>query len=218
MNELKTIRVTGRGLIRLKPDTTRITLTIEGISPDYTMLLQSSASDTARFRGALETVGFAREDLKTLQFQVQPEYEGHQEDGVYKQRLTGFRFLHELSFAFPSENERLERVLAALAGTGLRPEFSISFTVKDREAAKNALLNAAVADAKAKAETLAAASGVTLLGIRHIRYSMNESEFAVHPVNRSVFAAKASADRFAPEIEPKEIEAQDTVSIVWEIE
>ena len=218
MNELKTIRVTGRGMIRLKPDTTRITLTIAGISPDYTMLLKSSASDTARFRRALETVGFAREELETLRFQVQPEYEGYQEDGVYKQRLTGYRFVHELSFAFPSDNERLERILAALAGTGLRPEFSVSFTVKDREAAKNALLKAAVADAKAKAETLAAASGVTLLGIRHIRYSMNESEFAVRPVERSVFAAKEGADRFAPEIEPEEIEAEDTVSIVWEIE
>lgn len=218
MNEPKTICVTGRGLIRLKPDTTRITLTIEGVSPDYAMLLRSSASDTARFGRALETAGFAREDLKTLQFQVQPEYEGYQEDGVYKQRLTGFRFRHELSVAFPSDNERLERILAALAGTGLRPEFSVSFTVKDREAAKNALLNAAVADAKEKAETLAAASGVKLLGVRHIRYSMNETEFAVHPVSRSVFAAKASADRFAPEIVPEEIEAEDTVSIVWEIE
>ncbi len=218
VNEPRTIRVTGKGLIRLKPDTTRVTMTLEGTEPVYAKTLERSAADTARIRDALKDADFAGDDLKTLQFHVQTEYEGYQEEGVYKQRLVGFRFHHELKVEFPCDNERLGRVFAALANADLSPELSVAYTVKDREAAKNTLLAAAVADAKAKAEALTAAAGVKLLGIRHIGYSMHEDAFAVYPVNRSVMAAKACADGFAPEIVPDEIEAEDTVTITWEIE
>ena len=217
MNEPRTIRVSGRGLIRLKPDTMRVTMTLEGTEPVYAKTLERSAADTERIRSALEGAGFAREDLKTLQFHVQTEYEGYQDEGVYKQRLVGFRFRHELKVEFPSDNGRLGRVFAALANADLSPELSVAYTVKDREAAKNLLLAAAVADAKEKAEALTAAAGVRLLGIRHISYSLSENAFAVYTVNRSVMAAKECADSFAPEIVPDEIEAEDTVAIVWEI-
>ena len=182
MNRPGTICVTGRGLIRLKPDTMRVSMTLEGVEPAYAETLARSASETERIRAALADAGFLREDLKTVQFRVEPEYEGYQEEGVYRQRLTGFRFRHELKLAFPFDNERLGVVLSSLALAALTPELSVSYTVKDREAAKNALISLAVADAKAKAEALSEASGVQLSGIRHIRYSMNENEFAVHPI------------------------------------
>ncbi len=218
MNDPKTIRVTGRGMIRLKPDTTRITVTLEGLEPDYAETLRRSAADSEKVREALAPIGFCEEDIKTLSFNVQTEYEGYQEDGIYKQRIIGYRYRHELKLEFPSDNERLGRVLAALAEAALTPEIRISYTVKDREAAKNALLGAAVADATAKAEALTNAAGVRLLGIRHIHYSMNKNEFAVQPVLYAGMARKAVSDSSAPNIVPEDVEASDAVTVVWEIE
>lgn len=218
MNGPKTIRVSGRGMIRLKPDTTQVTVTLEGADPDYAKTLKRSAADTARIRDALAPVGFGRDDLKTLNFHVEAEYEGYQEEGAYRQRLTGYRYRHELKLEFPSDNERLGEALSAIANVSLTPEIRIAYTVKDREAAKNLLLSAAVADAKAKAEALTAAAGVKLQGIRHISYALNDSEFAVHPVMYAGMARKACTDSFAPEIVPEEIETADTVTVVWEIE
>lgn len=218
MNEPKTIRVSGKGMIRLKPDTVRVTMTLEGMEPDYAAALKRSASDTERLRNAVQKAGFSREDLKTLNFHVQTEYEGYQEDGVYRQRLVGYRFRHELTIEFPWENERLGDVLDAVTETALTPEIRITYTVKDREAAKNALIGLAVADAKAKAKALTEAAGVKLGGIRHINYSIGESEFAVHPVMYAGAARKMCADNAAPEIVPEEITAEDTVAVVWEIE
>ena len=218
MNESKTIRVTGRGLIRLRPDTTCVTVTLERVEPAYADTLRRSAEDSGKVSEALAPIGFAQEDVKTLNFNVQTEYEGYQEDGVYRQRIVGYRCRHELKLEFASDNERLGRVLAALVKAELTPEIRISYTVKDREAAKNALLAAAVADAKAKAEALTEAAGVRLSGIRHIHYSMSENEFAVQPVLYAGMARKAAADSFAPNIVPEDIEAADTVTVVWEIE
>lgn len=218
MNDARTIRVTGRGMLRLRPDTTRITVTLEGVESEYSVTLKRSAADSETVRKALVPIGFTAEDVKTLNFNVQTEYEGYQEEGVYRQRIAGYRFRHELKVEFPSDNERLGRILAALAKAELTPEIRIAYTVKDREAAKNLLLGAAVADAKAKAEALTAAAGVKLLGIRHINYSMNDGEFAVQPVLYSGMARKAKADSFAPEIVPEDIEVTDAVTVVWEIE
>ena len=218
MNRPGTICVTGRGLIRLKPDTMRVTITLEGVESDHAKTLARSSSETERIRAALADAGFLREDLKTVQFRVEPEYEGYQEQGVYRQRFVGFRSRHELKIEFPFDNDRLGGVFSAIAEAKLSPELSVAYTVRDREAAKNALLGLAVADARAKAEALTAASGVKLLGVRHIRYAMNENEFAVHPIACGGVMRKMSADSFSPEIVPEEIEAEDTVTIVWEIE
>ena len=60
MNIPGTIRVTGKGMIRLKPDTTVITMTLEGTDPDYAKTLERSAADTERIADALAlcTVGY----------------------------------------------------------------------------------------------------------------------------------------------------------------
>ena len=218
MNDPRTLRVTGKGLIRLKPDTVRVTMTLEGTNPDYAETLRRSALDTETIRAALEAAGFLREDLKTLNFNVQTEYEGYQDEGVYRQRLIGYRFRHELKLEFPWDNERLGKVLSALSETALTPDLGIAYTVKDREAAKNALIGLAVADARAKAEALVNAAGVRLLGVRQIDYSIGENEFAVHPMAFGGLARKAALDCAAPEIVPEEITAEDTVTVVWEIE
>lgn len=218
MDNPATIRVTGRGMLRLRPNTTRITVTLEGVETAYAATLRRSAADSETVREALAPIGFTAEDLKTLNFSVQTEYEGYQEEGVYRQRIAGYRFRHELKVEFPSDNERLGRVLAALAEAELTPEIRIAYTVKEREAAKNLLLGAAVADAKAKAEALTAAAGVKLSGIRHISYSMNDSEFAVQPVLYAGMKRNACADSFAPEIVPEDIEVSDAVTVIWEIE
>ena len=218
MNVPGTVRVTGTGMIRLKPDTTVITLTLEGMDPDYAKTLERSAADTGRIADALASVGFAREELKTRSFRVETEYEGYQDEGAYRQRLIGYRFRHELRLRFPSDDERLGRVLSALASADLTPELGIGYTVNDPEAAKNALIAAAVADAKEKAEALVKASGTKLGATRHIGYSLADNAFSVQPVMLAGSARKLAMDAANLEIVPEEIEAQDVVTVVWEIE
>ena len=49
---------------------------------------------------------------------------------------------------FESDNNRLGKILYALTNCPVKPEFRISYTVKDPETAKNELLGKAVSDAK----------------------------------------------------------------------
>lgn len=221
MNNVRTVRVTGKGQLKLRPDTARITLSLEGLFPEYGEAIRKSAEDTECLKELLSGFGFARTDLKTLHFGVDTEYEGYDENGIYKQRFAGYRFRHTLKVEFPVDNDRLGRVLYALANSPVRPEFRLSYTVKDPEAAKNELLEKAVADAKEKAAVLARAAGVALKEILRIDYSRNEIDLEVRPMALSRKAANdcavLTAGQYETDIEPEDIEAADTVTVLWAI-
>ena len=218
---MRTIRVTGKGQIKVKPDMTRITITLEGMYPDYAETLRHSSEDTDSLKDLLSAFGFERTDLKTLSFNVDTEYESYKDRGAYKQRFVGYRFRHLLKVEFDSDNERLGKILYALGNCDLNPEFRISYTVKDPEAAKNELLGKAVKDAKEKAAVITVAAGVTLKDIPNIDYSWGEIEFEVSPMNRLMKACApvvACADSsYDLDIEPDDIEVADSVTVVWEI-
>ena len=43
---MRTIRVTGKGQLKVKPDTTRITMTLAGLYEEYDETLRRSSADT----------------------------------------------------------------------------------------------------------------------------------------------------------------------------
>ncbi len=223
MSNMRTIRVTGKGQIKVKPDTTRITMSLEGTYPEYGETLRHSSEDTERLKDILSAFGFERSDLKTLNFNVETEYESYKDKGTYKQRFVGYKFRHMMKVEFLSDNDRLGKVLYALANCPVKPEFRLSYTVSDPEAAKNELLGKAVTDAKEKAAVLTQAAGVTLKDIQSIDYSWGEIDFEYSPMNGMLMADKCLAPMVAEggsynmDIEPDDIEVSDTVTVFWEI-
>ena len=112
-------------------------------------------------------------------------------------------------------------MLYALANCPVDPEFHLTYTLKDPEAAKNELLAKAVADAKEKAAILATAAGVTLKEIQSVDYSWGEITFEsrpIEPMMKTDGCCLMENARFDMDIEPDDIEAEDTVTVVWEIE
>lgn len=224
MSNMRTIRVTGKGQIKVKPDMTRITLSLEGTYPEYGEALRHSSQDTESLKDLLAAFGFERSDLKTLNFSVDTEYESYKDKGIYKQRFVGYKFHHMMKVEFCSDNERLGKVLYALAHYPVKPEFRLSYTVSDPEAAKNELLGKAITDAKEKSGVLTHAAGVELMAIQSIDYSWGKINFEVQPMNRMLMADECLAAPMAAEsasydmdIEPDDIEVSDTVTVIWEI-
>ena len=221
MNNMRTIRVTGKGQIKVKPNMTRITLTAEGIYRDYSETLRKSTENTELLKDLLTKFGFERSDLKTLSFGIDTEYESYKEKDTYKQRFIGYSFRHMMKVEFDSDNHRLRRILYALAHCPAKPEFRLSYTVKDPESSKNELLGKAVTDATEKASVLTKAAGVSLKDIQSIDYSWGEIDFEIRPMNRMDCLAAPKAIEGASydlDIEPDDIEVSDTVTVIWEID
>jgi len=216
------IRVTGKGQLKVRPDMTRITMTLEDVKKDYDKVLKASSEDTEALKSILGKEGFAPEDVRTISFNVDIENESYRDkEGNWKSKFVGYKYRHVLKVEFPSDNKRLGNILNLIANNAVvRPEFRFSFFVKDVEASKNELLAKAVSDAKEKAEVLSKAAGVNLKEIASIDYSWGEIDFEVRPFeNYKMMALPDEAeDSYEMDIEPDDIDMSDTVTVVWSIE
>ena len=76
----------------------------------------------------------------------------------------------------------------------------------------------AAEDAKIKAGVLAKAAGIHIGELVHIDYSWGKVDFEVRPVQDVCFEScgMAPAGGISMDIEPDDMEAEDTVTVVWE--
>ncbi len=221
---MRTIRVTGKGQLKVHPDRTRIVMTLTGLHRDYEKTLRRSSEDTEQLRKTLAPFGFEPADLKTLSFDIDTENESYKEKDLWKKRFIGYKFEHVLKVEFSSDNQKLGKILYALAHSPLNPEFRIIYFAGDPEAAKNELLGRAVADAKTKAAVLTAAAGVSLKEIQSVDYSWGEINLEYSPMARGKLLDLAgggfggASGGYEMNMEPDDIEVSDTVTVIWEIE
>ena len=218
MTERRTLRVTGKGNIKVKPNMTCITIILEGVYSKYDDTLRISTVYKDQLVDLLSPFDIKENDLKSLSFDIDTEYESYMENGAFKQRFAGYSFRHVLKVEFDSDKSKLGKILSALANSPLDPDFRISYTVKDKEKAKNELLGKAVEDAKEKAKLLAKALDVCLKDIILIDYSLSEIDFTVKSrIDPMYYDCAASSDSYEMDIAPDDIDINDTVTIVWEI-
>lgn len=216
----RTLKVTGKGKISVKPDLVRVLITQTHLEETYEGAMRESGEKKDALSAALSAVGFRKDALKTLAFRVDTEYEGYEaEDKSWKQRLTGYRYHHQMKLEFPADHAMLGKVLTAIAKCPGEPDISIYYAASDPESVKNELLAKAVEDAKKKANVLSMAAGVRLSEIVCINYSFDEADIVSVPMmNGKCRAAKASeSTEMSLNLDVDDIDVTDTVTVVWEI-
>lgn len=217
----KTITVKGIGSVSAKPDLITLSMSLTAKDPDYGKAMESAAEKIHLLEQAAAQAGFAKEELKTVRFDTNAEYENIQDpQGHYRQQFTGYACSYQLKLSFDLDTRRLAAVLGAVAASGADPEINISFTVKDPGQVSEALLTSAASNAREKAEVLCRASGVALGQLVTIQYGCKEPEI-LSPTRYTMefndpvsFLSKSVS---MPELAPEDIKLQDTASFVWEI-
>lgn len=216
----RTITIKGVGRLSLKPDQVAVSLSLDTIDPVYEKAMRAATAELAQLRAAIAGVGFAEDDLKTANFDIDTAYESDRDcDGNYRRRFVGCRVTHELKLELAYDTQRLSRTLGAIAACVAEPELTIRFTVKDRDGVNAALLESACVNAKQKAEILTRAAGVTLGTLLSIDYNWGELHL-YSPTSCSVGSADLAVNTGAPAgmaIEPDDIDVSDSTVFVWEI-
>ena len=215
----RTVTVKGIGTVSSKPDYITIQLRIVSKDKDYAQAVELANKRIAMLQNAVMSVGFAKEDLKTLSFNVQTNYENVQDDqGRYHREFAGYICEYRLKLAFDLDSVKLANTLTAIANSGADAEISIAFTVKNPENVSAALLRSATENARNKAEVLCKASGVKLGELLSINYDWTDISF----VSASTYAMneqmRGVAVASVPEFEPEDIRTSDSATFVWEIE
>ena len=215
----RTIRVNGVGKLSLKPDQIILPITLEARDADYQRAVDMGAGQLDAVRSAVGSAGFLRDRLKTLNFSVSPEFDSVQDEkGRYQRVFKGYLCSHQLKLEFELNMPLLSTTFAALAQCPANPEFSVQFTVKDKDAVNDELLRLAAKNARAKAGILAEASGVRLGELISVDYSWGELRLVsatTYDSGRNQMLSKRAMDI---DVEPDDIVVNDTVNFVWSME
>jgi len=208
----RTIRIQGKGSASQAPDRISLFFSVAHPRPQYDKAIEGCNARVEAIRAAVIELNLPGADLKTVQFGVSNETQ--YENGRYKH--IGYTATHQLCMELPVDQNLVGKFLSFLVQRGAEPQVRINFTVADPEALKQRVLADAVANAKARAEVIATAAGVKLGNIADIQYGYSEVVISSQP---SEMMLESCCEReIAPNFDPKVVEAEDTVTVTWELE
>jgi uncharacterized protein len=207
------ISVQGEGKVSGKPDVAKLSLGVTSEADTVQAARDRAATALDGIIKALKNNGVADKDIQTQQLSIQPQYDYN--NGT--QRLRGFQVTNVLSVTLRDINKTSQAVDDAVTAGGNETTIQgLSFTIDNPDDLKQQAREMAVADAKAKAETLAKTAGVSLGA------AMNISEGSTAP---PVFYDRSAAGAVAPStgapstpIQPGELDVTVDVSITWAIQ
>jgi uncharacterized protein YggE len=182
------ISVTATGEATIAPDLAVVSFAVSGSGKQLAPTRDEVNRRSSSVLDKLRELGIAESDLNAPDVAIHPEY-----DYRKGQRLTGYRVVRQLT-AKVRDLDRLGEVLDGLVAAGVNEVHGAQMSASDPSAAEHEALRTAIVAARAKAEALAAAGGITLGGL------MRVEEDAVHgpPVPRMRMLAAAGTVADAP--------------------
>lgn len=202
----KHVTVTGVGTSTVTPDAVRFFASVSVIAKSNKEALASASRSATAVRSALRDNGIATKDIKTSSLTVYPEYNYSQDKG---QELVGYRATQSFTVVIRKADNAGAVIDAVVsAGDDAVQINGISPFLSNGAAATEKAREAAVADARARANSYAKYLGVSLGRV----ISLTEVSAPVY--NFPVMAKGALAED-ATQINLGETEVTVTVTVRW---
>lgn len=209
---MRTITIKGQGKIQRRPDTIVVQMEITSMDMKYDEAMNQMDRKTSLIQDSLIQIGFRKEDIKTSFFDCKAKY-GYENQ---KRIFHGYHIRESMSLCFDLDMKMLSKVMDAMKESGVKPEISISFTLKDKEAISDEVLRLAYFDAKRKAEVILKASTDRLGKLNHVEYHFEPLE--IQSDTRMRCMSINDGPSVDMDVTPQDIDIQDSAVFVWEIE
>ena len=157
------ITVNGTGEVRVSADTAVISLGVSARDKDVLSAQQKVNAAIAAIRRALMDQGVKEENINTELINIYAVYDYRNDE----EQLTAYSASSTLAIRV-TDMDSVGPLIDASFAAGANTLNGITFSASDTEEARAAAMKEAVADARAKAEILAEASGLKISGIETI--------------------------------------------------
>ena len=202
------ITVTGTGTVEAAPDIATLTIGVTSQGDTAAAALSANSAALEAVMTRLTAAGIEARDMQTSNLSLNPNWTGYDSVSVTGPVISGYVATNMLTIRV-RQLDGLGGVLDAAVADGANTLNGLSFGLADPEPALNEARKEAVADARARAELLATAAGVTLGNI----ISISEANAVTEP--GPMFRADASA---APvPVAGGELGLSANVTILYEI-
>lgn len=204
----RTLRVAGEGRAQAVPDVAVATIAVTALDASLTRATRDAGEGARRVLEALAQAGVAKRDLQTARYDVQLERQAPR--STEPPRITGYRVTNAVR-ARIRDLSRLGSILDRVVGAGANELEGLTFQKEDAAAERTRALDAAVRDARSRAEDIARAAGLRLGPVLEIV----EGGRAPGPVP---MMGRTMAMSAAVPVEPGEVEIQARVEVLFALQ
>lgn len=162
------LTVQGSGAVSLKADTAAISLGIRTFASDVKAAQQAVNRSMDAVIAALTEAGVDSEDIYTSSISIYPEYDydgdyddEEDEEDSGSTRIKGYSASNTINVV-TSDIDNVGTYIDAAFDAGANTLDDVNFSASNTTEASNEALRLAIADARAKAEVMAEAAGLTL--------------------------------------------------------
>ena len=193
-----TVVTRGQAIVRVRPDRAFVTVAAESRSKVSADAQKQNAAAMTAVLQRIEQAGVPKDAIRTIGYELHPEFDyanGRQTFRSYLARNTVEVRLDDI--------DRVGTVIDAAGSGGATTITGIRFDLRDRAAVERDALRQAVADARGRAEAVAAGAGTTI--DRVIRVEEEGAPFEPpRPMMR--MAADAAGANVSTPVEPSTVE------------
>lgn len=208
---VRSINVSGVGRVKAEPDVADISLGVTFQDKEAGGASQQAAEAMDAVVTALLGIGIAEADIQTTSLSLSPVYDWESETP----EITGWQANNMVNVTI-RDIDSVGAVVDTATAAGANSINEISFRVEDPTEAEAAARSAAVADAQAKADQLAADAGVEITGIITITESSDQQPQPLY-MERDEMALAAGDAMASTPVLPGEVEVSVSVFIQYEI-
>jgi uncharacterized protein YggE len=157
----RTITVVGRGEVKSAPDVAQINLGVEVIAPTVAEALDEADARMQAILDALKAAGIESKDIQTSNFSINferqsPEPRPMSEEGA----PAGVYRVSNMVRVTVRDLDKVGEIIDAAVTAGANNVWGVQFGLEDTAALEEQAREKAVADARTRAESLAALNGV----------------------------------------------------------
>jgi uncharacterized protein YggE len=208
----QTVSVTGVGRVTLTPDRASFTVGVQTVAPSLGTATQENAARMTAIVAALRQAGATDRELRTTGLSIYPQQTAQEGKPP---RVVAYQVSNNVTVT-RDDVATIGRLLEAAVQAGANTVSGVNFSVSDSARGRDTGLQAAFADAKAKADVLARSAG-RALG-RALAITEGGAAMPPGPMPMYRHAEMAQAASFAAPVESGAEEIAFTVSVVFELQ
>jgi len=202
------VTVVGQGTAYGQPDRATVVVGVETFAPTVSEATAQNQESLEGVMAALEEAGIPAGDIQTTNYSLYAEQ-------IYGDRgaegIAGYRVSNQVNVTI-RDISQVGDVLEAVTEAGANAIYGINFSVADLAALEEEARAAAMADAAARAQSLADLGGVELGSIRVISEVIGQPGMPLLGVGGAYAVAESAA---APGISPGQLSYQVQVQVTY---
>ncbi len=214
----KTMTFSGKSEVMAVPDVATFTFSVTKEAKTVDEAQKMVQDIISKAKEALDKSGIENKDIKTVSYNVNPRYEytGGTAYVAPKRNFVGYEVTQTTQVKVRDASKSGE-VLGKMGSVGATDISSIMFDIDDKEALQKQAREEAIAEAKAKAESLSKELGIKLVGIISFYEDNNNYPQPYYAYDSAMVKGMGSAEAVAPTLSPGENKIISNVNITYEI-